>query len=152
VRLSRKKWRRRAIPTDIGKRIQLELLDLGSDSFRNAIPTEMGLLAGLKQFIPIGDFLPGSIPSSLGMPTQLSSLDLNANGLKVHIPPRIDGLALLLILDLSRNNWSSVPPTIGLPLSRLRLGMSQNEMNFAPFSSQLGDSETPLCFVVRKLW
>jgi len=121
-----------SIPTELGKLIHLESLNLGKNGLSGSIPAELGNLISLK-YLDLGvNSLSHSIPVELGNLSQLEFFNLRYNDLSGSIPAELGNLINLKSLDLSGNQLSDIPVEIG-NLSHLEfLDLSDNQLSNFP--------------------
>ncbi len=121
---------RGAIPSEIGKLIRLERLELGMNSLTGPIPVELGELASLERLILNSNDLSGPIPAELGAATSLTTLDLGYNSLSGPIPSEIGDLPNLRRLMLIYNDLTGpIPPELGNLASLSALWLRDNELS-----------------------
>ena len=121
-----------AIPTEIGKLTNLEILYLGGNSLSGAIPTEIGKLTNLEGLWLDHNSLSGTIPTEIGKLTNLEQLGLHNNSLSGTIPAEIGKLTALEILRLHNNSLSGTIPTeIGKLTNLRRLDLGGNGLSGA---------------------
>tara|TARA_Y100001934_G_scaffold66425_1_gene82508 strand:+ start:1780 stop:2514 length:735 start_codon:yes stop_codon:yes gene_type:complete len=99
------------IPSDIGKLINLEILNLNENQLTGEIPVEIGNLTYLTRLELYNNQLTGEIPPEIGNLTNLTYLRLHNNQLTGEIPPEIGNLTNLTSLSLSYNQLSGVIPS-----------------------------------------
>uniref|UniRef100_A0A0D6R813 Leucine-rich repeat-containing N-terminal plant-type domain-containing protein n=1 Tax=Araucaria cunninghamii TaxID=56994 RepID=A0A0D6R813_ARACU len=88
----------------------LTSIDISNNQLNGEIPSNFGMLKGLRLLNLSMNNLTGSIPTSLGAMTQLDSLDLSTNSISGKIPMELDSLNYLGTLKLSNNNLSGIIP------------------------------------------
>jgi len=111
---------RGVIPSELGKLLRLERMELHGNSLTGPIPQEFGTLSQLEDLILERNLLTGSLPSELGNLSQLENLSLVENRFTGSIPPELSNLSQLKNLSLSVNELTGViPPELGR-LSQLR--------------------------------
>uniref|UniRef100_A0A7S1GJ93 Disease resistance R13L4/SHOC-2-like LRR domain-containing protein n=1 Tax=Cyclophora tenuis TaxID=216820 RepID=A0A7S1GJ93_CYCTE len=103
-----------------------------------SIPTEIGLLTGLREIGMEQGRLSGSIPSELGRLSQLYFIDLDYNELVGSLPSELWSLTLLQQLDLNNNRLSGTLSTEIGSLTKLQfLQLNSNPM-VGTIPSQMG--------------
>ncbi|WP_420438362.1 hypothetical protein [Candidatus Palauibacter sp.] len=118
-----------------------ELL-LPRNDFSGAIPPELGKLANLELLWLFDNDLTGEIPARLGNLTKLERLSISSNPLSGRIPPELGGLPVLRILELGGTNLSGpIPPELGQLPSLEGLGLCQSNLS-GPVPAELGDIRT----------
>ena len=101
---------------------------LGGNDLDGEIPSELGSLSRLVEFVLVDNDLSGEIPSELGNLSSLEELDLGGNQLNGEIPAELGNLADLKYLNLTWNQLSGeIPAELGRlnNLSLLALGGNQ---------------------------
>eukprot|EP00253_Pinus_taeda_P035469 PITA_35469 len=86
-------------------------IDLSNNRLSGRIPSQFGLLKGLRSLSISSNKLTGHIPPELGNLPILESLDLSRNALDGRIPQELIKINSLAILNLSYNNLSGSIPT-----------------------------------------
>jgi hypothetical protein len=86
-------------------------IDLSNNRLSGRIPSQFGLLKGLRSLNVSSNKLAGHIPPELGNLPILESLDLSKNALDGRIPQELIRINFLAILNLSYNNLSGSIPT-----------------------------------------
>ncbi len=130
-----------SIPSSIGLLVDLEHLFIRGnrvveDGYSSTLPTELNQLTKLKNMVITSQKLKGSIPD-LGALQSLEMLDLSANNLSGGIPSAIGGLHNLITLNLSYNQLSSIPNTIG-DLVNLQYLWLYNNLLLGPIPNEIG--------------
>ena len=121
------------IPAEIGKLVNLQSLDLGSNSLYGPVPPEIGNLVNLQSLILSDNGLSESIPAEIGKLVNLQSLILNDNHLSESIPAEIGNLVNLQSLILFNNGLSgTVPAEFGNLMSLQSLDLHWNQTNINP--------------------
>tara|TARA_A100001011_G_scaffold335087_1_gene363811 strand:- start:400 stop:1008 length:609 start_codon:yes stop_codon:yes gene_type:complete len=101
------------IPPDMGKLINLTILNLSHNQLTGEIPPEIGSLTNLSSLDAQNNQLTGEIPPEIGNLTNLVLLGLYGNHLTGEIPPEIGNLTDLYFLYLNYNQLTGeVPPEI----------------------------------------
>ncbi len=114
-------------------------LDLNSNRLSGAIPPELGKLANLEVLWLGSNRLSGEIPPQLGNLVKLTDLRLHANGLSGTIPPELGKLANLTALRLYDNELTGrIPPELG-KLANLETIRLENNKLSGPIPPELGD-------------
>ena len=118
-----------AIPSELGRLVNLESLHLNGGHLGGGIPSELGLLSDLEHLVLDHNDLSGVIPAELGRLSNLGLLRLDHNQLIGEIPPELGNLSNLRGLSLSDNRlMGEIPPELG-NLSNLRgLSLSDNRL------------------------
>jgi hypothetical protein len=98
------------IPPEIGKLINLSVIDLINNDLIGEIPLEIGNLISLTYLNLYSNQLTGEIPPEIGKLTNLWYLELQKNQLTGQIPSEIGNLVNLIILHLNNNNLSGELP------------------------------------------
>jgi Leucine-rich repeat (LRR) protein len=119
------------IPPEIGDLVNLQSLDLNSSRLEGHLPAEMGKLVNLQSLNLWQNHLLGAFPPEFGELVNLQSLDLGYNQL-TSLPPEIGKLVNLQILDLSSNQLSSLPPEIGNLANLDSLYLYGNQITYLP--------------------
>lgn len=91
------------LPPSLESLIQLQILDVSSNSLTGTIPSTLGLLFELQNVDVAFNFLSGSIPSTFGSLSQLEYLDMNSNLLTGTVPTSLMQLSQLVSLDMGTN-------------------------------------------------
>ena len=101
------------IPTEMGMLAnseKLSFLDLGYNSFRGSIVTELFQVTSLTELNLEHNRFHESLSTLIGKLTKLSSLSLANNALEGLIPSELGLLTSLIKLDLSDNNFTDTVP------------------------------------------
>lgn len=103
------------LPPEIGDLTNLFGLELESNQLSGAIPSEIGNLRELGGggLLLSDNRLSGPIPPEIGNLRNLWWLDLDGNLLTGPMPPEVEGLEVLIRLDLSGNQFTSLPSELG---------------------------------------
>ncbi|MCG3192800.1 MAG: hypothetical protein DIJKHBIC_02047 [Thermoanaerobaculia bacterium] len=97
-----------------GGQTYVRVLNLRNNNLAGTIPTTVGNLTGLLDFLVSGNQLTGSIPSQLATIPPLEYLDLSFNQLSGSIPAAIWSMATMKYLYLNDNQLTgSMPGSIG---------------------------------------
>lgn len=108
----------------------LTLLNLGSNTLKGPLPSQLGSMSTLQQLYLGSTELNGSIPTSFGLMTALIHLDLSQNALKGAIPTTLGNLPSLSTLRLNDNSLTGkVPSELGLATSLKTLQVSGNNLS-----------------------
>ncbi|KAJ4963303.1 hypothetical protein NE237_023242 [Protea cynaroides] len=102
-------------PTSICKLSSLQNLSIDCNKLQK-LPTELGLIKGLKELIIVIALHMEHLPESIGLLKKLTSLIANYCSALTELPNSIDsigGLVSLEKLDLSSTNTSEIPDSIG---------------------------------------
>ena len=97
-----------AIPAGIGNATKLRFLDLSSNNLTFSIPPEMGNLLELQVLSLYNNSLLEKIPSQLSNLQNLWFLDLGANYLENPDPDEFKGMASIIELRLTYNDFSEI--------------------------------------------
>lgn len=100
------------------------------------IPTEFGLLTGLKTLLLMGNKLNGVIPESMASLTSLTTWRMGGNHLAGPLPSWIGNLTALTWFGVA-GNWfnGTIPSTLGNLKNLIRLNLSNNK-----FTGSIPDS------------
>jgi Leucine-rich repeat (LRR) protein len=148
------------IPPEIGKLLQLQVLDLSCNYHIAIIPPEIGNLSQLQVLDLSHNFNIVTIPPEIGKLLQLQVLNLSDNGITtippeignllqlrelylkggifsgsrtITIPPEIGNLLQLQVLDLSYNfSITTIPPQIGSLVQLKKLNLKGNRIQTIP--------------------
>ncbi len=113
-------------------------LNLRDNNLQGTIPTELGLLANLKELYLYGNQLTGTIPTELGLLANLKTLDLRENQLTGTIPKELGLLANLTRLALGGNQLTgTIPSELGLLANLEELYLYGNQLT-GTIPSELG--------------
>jgi Leucine-rich repeat (LRR) protein len=87
-------------------------LRLDANGLNGTLPSELGLLVGLREFLNVFDNdLSGQIPTELGLLTNLELLDVGSNRLTGLLPSEISSLARAVGIGVQQNELSGTVPT-----------------------------------------
>ncbi|KAF0914699.1 hypothetical protein E2562_031207 [Oryza meyeriana var. granulata] len=129
-----------AIPPEIGKFRNLNVLALADNALTGTIPETIGGLRSMTGLDVSGNNISGEIPPMLvANLSQLAFLDLSENDLQGSIPESFERMSSIAILDLSYNRFSGMLPkqVLGLLSLTLFLNLSHNTFS-GPISSEVG--------------
>jgi hypothetical protein len=98
----------------IGKLINLGLLNVSSNKLSGEIPSELGQCVLLSSLQMEGNMLSGFIPQSLNTLKAIQLMDLSENNLSGHIPDFFKDFKTLYYLNLSYNKLEGPIPTSGI--------------------------------------
>ncbi|XP_073035986.1 probable leucine-rich repeat receptor-like protein kinase IMK3 [Primulina eburnea] len=102
-----------SIPSWFGKLSAIQDISLTHNQLRGTIPNEIGNLSGLRKLDLSANFINGILPISLSKLKKLSVLNLSQNNLTGEIPPSFSKLPNLDSFNVSNNNLTgSVPSTL----------------------------------------
>jgi hypothetical protein len=90
---------------------QAQYLSFGGNLFNSSLPTELGMLAGLRKLRAFQNKLTGPIPTTIGRLQLLDSLELDDNLLSMTLPTELGELLDLEILFLSDNHFLGTLPS-----------------------------------------
>ncbi|MGG7662744.1 T9SS type A sorting domain-containing protein [Dyadobacter sp. BHUBP1] len=151
-------WVKGEFPAAIGSFSNLEVLELNTNGFPNAIPQQLGNLSKLKRlyisrYEGLGDFtflsnllnleelelhdsyFAGKLPTGIGNLTKLNKIIINNASFDGGIPPDISGLSNLTVLNLKYNAFSGpIPDLSHIPASGL-VDLSNNAFTFEGMES-----------------
>lgn len=100
------------IPTEIGRMINLQTLNLQHNSFLGGtIPSELQNLLKLQNLFLSGLALTGTVPSELGQLTELKDLLVDGNALVGEMPTELGLLTKLTRLLFFDNNFEGMIPS-----------------------------------------
>ncbi|OEL33878.1 putative LRR receptor-like serine/threonine-protein kinase [Dichanthelium oligosanthes] len=102
------------IPPEIGKLINLVLLNVSSNKLSGEIPAALGQCVVLSSLQMEGNMLTGIIPQSLHELKSIQQLDLSENNLSGQIPEFFVNFSSLYHLNLSYNKLEGPIPTSGI--------------------------------------
>jgi Leucine-rich repeat (LRR) protein len=102
------------IPPDIGKLINLGLLNVSSNKLYGEIPPELGQCVVLSSLQMEGNMLSGIIPESLSALKGIQQMDLSENNLSGQIPEFFENFRTIRHLNLSYNKLEGPIPTGGI--------------------------------------
>ncbi|TKW01317.1 hypothetical protein SEVIR_8G171900v4 [Setaria viridis] len=102
------------IPLEIGRLINLNLLNLSNNQLSGEIPTTLGQCLLLDSLHLEKNFLKGSIPNSFISLQGISEMDLSQNNLSGRIPEYFESFTLLRFLNLSFNDLEGAVPGGGV--------------------------------------
>ncbi|KAH7522630.1 hypothetical protein FEM48_Zijuj07G0159200 [Ziziphus jujuba var. spinosa] len=98
---------------EIGKFMNLQMLDLSYNQLSASIPQMLSNLKMLQQLNLSNNAFQGNIPTSIGDLASLESLDLSSNNLSGIIPKSLEKLHYLTYLNLSFNMLNGPVPITG---------------------------------------
>jgi Leucine-rich repeat (LRR) protein len=115
------------IPEELGKLVNLNILNLGGNNFSGGVPPELQSMS-LLNTLDLGQMdLTGEIPPWLGNMASLRTLVLRGNELNGSIPPSLGKLVNLTAIDLSSNSLTGPIPDSFTSLVNLEdLSLSNN--------------------------
>lgn len=126
------------LPGELGDLPELISLDLSSNNIE-AVPAELGNLAGLETLALIGNDIVGSIPPEFGNLSNLKTLILDYNRFSGSIPGELGNLSNLEMLMLNNNQLSgSIPPELG-NLSALQFFEGKENLLSGSLPAELGN-------------
>ena len=118
-----------AIPSELGRLVNLESLHLKGGHLGGGIPSELGLLSDLEHLVLDHNDLSGVIPAELGRLSNLGLLRLDHNQLIGEIPPELGNLSKLTVLGLNDNQLSGeIPQELGNLTNLTMLALSDNQL------------------------
>ena len=118
-----------AIPSELGRLVNLESLHLKGGHLGGGIPSELGLLSDLEHLVLDHNDLSGVIPAELGRLSNLGLLRLDHNQLIGEIPPELGNLSKLTVLDLNDNQLTGeIPQELGNLTNLTMLALSDNQL------------------------
>uniref|UniRef100_A0A0D9Y1N4 Receptor kinase-like protein Xa21 n=1 Tax=Leersia perrieri TaxID=77586 RepID=A0A0D9Y1N4_9ORYZ len=128
-----------AIPREIGKFRNLDVIALADNALTGTIPDTIGGLHNMTGLDVSGNKISGEIPPMLvANLTQLAFLDLSENDLQGSIPDSFANMSSIAILDLSYNRFSGMLPKQVLSLSSLTLFLNLSHNTFTgPIPSEV---------------
>ncbi|KAL6140371.1 hypothetical protein ACLB2K_058671 [Fragaria x ananassa] len=116
-----------SLSPDVSDLTELTQLILYPGIVTGAIPTQLGRLVNLRVISLTNNRLTGQIPVTLSLLTNLHTLDLSFNRLTGSIPPPLLRLPMLKVLILSSNSISGdIPAVVSSQL--LHLDFSNNKL------------------------
>uniref|UniRef100_A0A0E0MPP9 Receptor kinase-like protein Xa21 n=1 Tax=Oryza punctata TaxID=4537 RepID=A0A0E0MPP9_ORYPU len=129
-----------AIPAEIGKFRNLDVLVLADNALTGTIPDTIGGLHSMTGLDVSGNNISGEIPQMLvANLSKLAFLDLSENDLQGSIPESFERMRSIAILDLSYNRFSGMLPKQVLSLSSLALFLNLSHNTFSgPIPSEVG--------------
>ncbi|KAJ0705388.1 putative leucine-rich repeat-containing, plant-type, leucine-rich repeat domain superfamily [Helianthus annuus] len=86
------------------------IVDLSSNNFSGAIPSELTALQALQSLNLSNNQLSGSIPKKIGDMKSLVSFDVSLNGLSGELPESLASLSFLSSFNVSYNNFTGRIP------------------------------------------
>lgn len=110
-----------SIPSELGRLLNLEVLDVFNNGLTGTLPSEIGNLRSLEYVDTSFNNLGGAIPSEVGQLNNLTHIGLNNNDMEGSIPVELYGCERLVTLSLGSNNFTG-------PISR-EIRMLQNLEN-----------------------
>ncbi|PWA65522.1 leucine-rich repeat protein [Artemisia annua] len=117
------------LPSQLGKLVHLQQLQLGNNNIDGVIPDFIGMLSFLRTLDLSDNLISGHIPFSIGQLSLLEVLFLSHNKLNGRIPDSIGRLSSLKELDVSYNQLDgSLPDSIGRLSLLKRLDVSDNQL------------------------
>ena len=117
-------------------------LDLESNSLEGRLPTELGVLSGLRILKLAYNLLEGEVPPELGRLSNLETLDLRSNQLHGEIPPELGHLSNLEALSMWGNQLGGeIPSELGRLSSLTWLDLDQNSL-VGEIPAELGNLES----------
>ena len=129
-----------AIPPELQRLSDLEVLGLSGNSLTGEIPPELGDLWSLEWLELSSNSLTGEVPSELGDLSNLINLILDNNSLTGAIPSELGDLSNLRILWLDENSLTGEIPLDFLDLSSLEWFLwGDNEGLCVPDTSEFDD-------------
>ena len=118
-----------AIPSELGRLVNLESLHFNGGHLGGGIPSELGLLSDLEHLVLDHNDLSGVIPAELGRLSNLGLLRLDHNQLIGEIPPELGNLSKLTVLGLNDNQLSGeIPQELGNLTNLESLALSDNQL------------------------
>nr|XP_043639452.1 receptor-like protein EIX2 [Erigeron canadensis] len=96
------------LPSQLGKLVYLEYLQLGNNHITGIIPDSIGRLSFLRSLYLSKNLISGSIPNSVGGLSSLEVLDLSYNQLNGSLPDSLGQLLKLSYFDFSYNFLTGV--------------------------------------------
>lgn len=91
--------------------LKLRFLKLSHNSLSGSIPTELGKLVNLQEYLDLSDnSFDGVIPSQLGYLSMLEAMNLSHNAFNGSIPPSFQRLNSFLCMDVSHNRLEGQVP------------------------------------------
>lgn len=100
------------ISSHILKLVKLEHLNLSFNNIRH-LPTDISILAALKEFLLNDNLALRTIPSTIGELTSLEHLNLCNCSIGSSLPHTLSKLTKLNFLDVTRNCITHLPPSFG---------------------------------------
>jgi len=120
------------------------IVGLTMSGLTGIIPTQLGILTGLRVLDFDETSLTGTIPTQIGFLTSLQELSLAYNNVTGTLPTQIGFLTLLEILDLCGNSLTGTIPTQINSLPSLKLCLDGNQfLSPAPSLSVVAPSISP---------
>jgi len=122
-----------SIPEEIGKLVNLEVLDLGNNRI-NHLPPAIGDLGGTLRELWLTNnklFFSGPLTPNLGKLKNLVKLDLSGNQLE-ELPAEMGQMVLLQYLDISNNSLQVFPPEFGNMRALLIFKADNNRIRALP--------------------
>lgn len=130
------------IPKGIWTLEHLDTLDLGNNLLRDSIDVNIKKLRKLRLLNFSKNQLLGGLPKEIGNLTELTHVYMDSVGLSGEVPEEILRLKQLVLLDISKNRFTSVPnfsglsawgtkPTEGLRIEKNLLTFGSIEPNMA---------------------
>ncbi|CAB9521438.1 LRR receptor-like serine threonine-protein kinase [Seminavis robusta] len=96
---------------------------------QGSLPSEIGMLTGLRSLILTESSLSGTLPTTVGLLTALEELKLETNDLSGEVPAEINLMTSLTLLGLTENNLQGTIPEIGNLRNLLWLGINLNAIS-----------------------
>ncbi|KAJ4769963.1 Protein kinase family protein [Rhynchospora pubera] len=115
------------IPLEVGKLINLGVLNLSHNYFRSNIPTSLGNCLLLEHLHMEGNLLEGRITNSFANLKGLKEVDLSLNNLSGNIPNFFESFDSLYYLNLSYNNFDGPVPIDGLFSNKTEVFIQGND-------------------------
>ena len=115
------------IPPELGSLNNLEVLDLSMNSLNLSIPVELGSMTSLRELSLAMNDITGELPLSLNTLWKLERLSLGDNNISGKV--EIGELPLLKILNLEKNQFTSISTQIGLLASLETLTLYENRLS-----------------------
>jgi Leucine-rich repeat (LRR) protein len=135
-----------SLPTEFGLLTGLKNVSLDLNALIGSIPTTVGLLSNLINLNFGSNLLSSSIPSELGQCTKLFKIDLQDNHLTGTIPPELFQLTNLHGIVLDSNRLHGTISSQMQQLSRLERLYLDNNMFYGTLSPELGDIQSMVLF------
>jgi len=99
------------LPSELGKLLKIETLDLSFNQFTGQIPDELSNLDDSRKIYLQNNKFQGTLPLDFGLLDSIRELDVSNNQITGPLPPRIGALTLLAQLHLNDNMISSTIPS-----------------------------------------
>ncbi|KAL3828456.1 hypothetical protein ACJIZ3_017258 [Penstemon smallii] len=107
----------------------LSSMAISNTQIHGKIPFGIGNLVGLTRLSFQGNYLDGSVPPSIGELYNVREMDLGGNRFTNQIPSSFNNLTWLILLSLSRNNFSGSIQSLSNCTNLLDLDLSYNNFN-----------------------